>query len=34
MGLLIGIKNELSLEQRRRLDALRPDESAALLELP
>lgn len=32
MGLLIRIKNELSVEQRRRLDELRSDDVAALLE--
>ena len=34
MGLLIRIKNALSLEQRKRLDSLRPDELAWLLDLP
>lgn len=33
LGLLIRIKNELEPEQRRQLDALRPDDLAALLDL-
>lgn len=33
LGLLIRIRNELTPEQRRRLDELRPDDFAALLDL-
>jgi len=33
IGLLIQIKNQLDSEQRRQLDALRPDELSALIDL-